>query len=349
MSRTLGRILLTSLLALGATLPAAATAAGCDAGISLACTGLVPPADPAPDPEPAPPPDPAPPQPEPEPAPTPSGPATEEGTTVEHAIERLRTLIDAERRTHGLGDLASRSDLSAVAATHSRSMAERGELRHNDDLFTAATKDRLGLRLVGENVAANGSIDDAHRRLMASAGHRANLLSASFAQFGLGVARAGNTWFITEVFATPVAPRPAPRPTATPAGASPSALRRAVAPPPGPAATDRSPSSAAAPAPSGAGSTIAVSLEVPAPSGAASSPPAPAGPGPARSGASRAPVSVALVLLLGVVGTFALAPTLRTMLLLQITAVLSTFRAWTRRLRLLRAVAGLRPRRLGAP
>lgn len=337
------------LVALGLSAPGAALASACDDGtLSLSCTGLVPSPEPEPEPEPEPQPEPKPePQP-PAPPPEPDGPAAEEIATDGHAVDRLRSLIDAERRSHGLSGLEARSPLSDLAAAHSRSMAERGELWHNDDLFTPATKDRLGLRLVGENVAANVSIDDAHRRLMASAGHRANLLSASFQQLGIGVARAGNTWYITEVFATPATRRPTAQPTAVPAATSPSAVRPPAAPPSTAAAAAGATSPAPPPVPASAGSMVAVSLDVPAPSGAAPSL-ASARPVPDRSSPSRAPAVVAVALLLGVAAAVMLVPNVRSTLVAHKSADLSTFPAWTSRLQLLRAVVGPRLRRLGAP
>jgi uncharacterized protein YkwD len=353
---TLGRILLALLVALGVTNAGAATAAECGDGISLACTGLVPPAAPEPEPEPEPAPEPEPqpepersPDPEPGSAPKPEPASASQGTTDGQAVDRLRSLMDADRRSRNLGTLASRSALSEIAVAHSRSMAERGELRHNDDLFTPATKARLGLRLVGENVASNVSIDDAHRRLMASAGHRANLLSASFVQVGIGVARAGNTWFITEVFATPVAPGAAARPAGPAGGAGPTAARAPLASSPGPAATDVAPPSPTAPESPGVGSVVAVGLEVAAPSSVVPSSPASDRRVAVRPGASWVAVLVAALLLLGVATASVRVPSMRSMLTTQNSAVLSTFRTWTNRPRLLRAVVGLRPRRLGAP
>ena len=350
MNRTLGRFLLVLLVALGVTSPGAARATGCDeAQLSLSCTGLVPAPEPEPEPEPAPPPEPAPePEPTTPPEPQPEAPADHDVATDGQAVERLRSLIDADRRAHGLGALATRSPLSDVAVAHSRSMAERGELWHNDDLFSRATKDRLGLRLVGENVAANGSIDDAHRRLMASAGHRANLLSASFVQLGLGVARTGTTWFITEVFATPSSSGgPAPA-TAVTTGASPAGRRPSAAPPSPATLSDGAPSPAAAPAAAGA-AAIAVHLEVPVPADAASSSMPAARSTAVRTSLRWAPILLAALLLVGVTAMAMLVPHVRSTLVTHKTAVLSRFNTWRSRPHLPRAVVGPRPRRLGAP
>lgn len=184
--------------------------AACDPGLGAvlcpppptpAPPGAQPPPDmpaPAPSPTPAPAPSPAP---EPEPAPAP----TRASRPVGEAKARLVELINGSRAEAGLTALVTRDDLDEIAASHSADMAAARRLFHNDDLFTEATKKRLGAKAVGENVASNSSIDDAHRRLMASPDHRANLLSPSFTRLGLGLVDADGTWYLTQVFITPVA------------------------------------------------------------------------------------------------------------------------------------------------
>lgn len=313
---------------------AAASADDCEGSISLSCTGLLPPPPetaPAPEPEPAP-----------APAPAPSEPAPADGLTAEGAVDRLLSLIDADRRALGLAGLAETATLAGVADTHSRSMADQGEIWHNDDLFTEATKARLGIRLVGENVASNVSIDDAHRRLMASPGHRANLVSSTFVQVGVGVARAGDTWYITEVFATPVAPAAAP--------ASGAPTTRSPARPPAPSVVPAAPEGApAAPAPSlvtdaeGPGETPATvaapsPAELPVPPSVATRAAA-----PARSlAATGAAIALLAVAGLGLWARTPVRPDLR------LNHVSGRMGAWMRST--LRPAAGLpHPRRLGAP
>ena len=121
--------------------------------------------------------------------------------------------MSASRAEAGLTAPARRDDLDRLALDHAHRMAARREIFHNDDLFTPATKQRVGANRIGENVAVNTSIDDAHRRLMASPRHRANLLDPGFTVIGLGVARDRNgRLFVTEVF---IEPRTSTRPAAT--------------------------------------------------------------------------------------------------------------------------------------
>ncbi|MEA3078453.1 MAG: hypothetical protein QOF60_3361 [Actinomycetota bacterium] len=151
--------------------------------------------------------------------------------------ERLFELVSSERAAAGLQPLAWSDDLVVVADEHSARMAEAHDIFHNDGLFTVAAKARMRARVVGENVAMNASIDDAHRRLMLSDGHRHNILDGSFDRLGLGLAYSGTSWFVTEVFVqTRAAAAPAPAPVAAPVAAPapvvapPAAPRAAPAP-----------------------------------------------------------------------------------------------------------------------
>ena len=199
-----------------------------------------------PPPPPPPPPEPQPaPQPAPEPAPAPE-PQPDPGPRPA-AVARILVLMNGERAAHGLPAFVLRDDISALSAPHSQAMAEKGDIWHNDGYFTPAVKQRLDARLLGENVARNTDVDDAHRRLMNSPGHRANILDARFAFVGLAVYDDGwDNLYVTQSFVQPLpaaAPKPAaaterPRSvpsTTTPPSAPPTTAASASAPEPAPA------------------------------------------------------------------------------------------------------------------
>lgn len=219
-------------------------------------------------------------------------------TSVE-AARRLFDLVNAERQKAGLGALTSRDDITAIAVAHSQRMAEAGDIFHSDSFMSAAVKSLLGAGVRGENVAYNGDIDAAHARLMASPGHRANILDGRFSVAGFGVVRhADGRWFITQDF---IQPAGAPRSVAPVASRS-AAPPRAAAPRPVAPAAKASPAPTAAAAPP---TTVAV----PAPAPEAE--PAPAPPlvvetsAPAailevdRAGSVTGPLTGAAVVLLG--------------------------------------------------
>lgn len=147
---------------------------------------------------------------------------------VPEAAQRLLDLANAERRNAGLGGLSSRDDIVAIALAHSQQMAQAGDLFHSDSFFGSAVKNLLNAAVRGENVAYNGDIDNTHARLMASPGHRANLLDARFSVVGFGVVKAADgRYFVTQNF---IQPAGAPRAAATPRLAPTAASRQAPVP-----------------------------------------------------------------------------------------------------------------------
>ena len=177
--------------------------------------------------------------------------------TAPEAARRLLDLTNAERQRAGLGGLTHRDDVAGIAIAHSERMAQSGDIFHNDNFFGTAVKNLLNAGARGENVAYNGDIDAAHARLMASAGHRANILDGRFSVAGFGVVQAPDgRYFITENFIQPAgAPRAAaPRPARTAAPAPAPAPKRVAAPAPARAAaapptTGASPTTVAPPPP----------------------------------------------------------------------------------------------------
>lgn len=169
-------------------------------------------------------------------------------STVE-AARHLFDLVNAERLKVGAGALTPRDDLTAIAVAHSERMAQSGDIYHSDSFMSAAVKRLLGAGVRGENVAYNGDIDNAHFRLMESAGHRANILDRRFSLVGIGVARhPDGRWFITENFIQPAgAPRSAaPGASRSAAPARPAAPTTTAPPPP---TTPAAPTNLPAPVP----------------------------------------------------------------------------------------------------
>jgi uncharacterized protein YkwD len=241
---------------------------------------------PSPDPVPQPQPQPQPaPQPAPEPQPEPEATGGQQAVPAGHqpaAVNRILVLMNNERRAHGLPQFTSRDDIGATSSKHSEAMAARGTIWHNDAYFTAASKARLDAALVGENVARNPEIDDAHRRLMDSPPHRANLLDRRFTVVGLAVYRSSTgSLYVTQNFVQPNS-----RAAEAPRGATPA---KASAKPSAPAPAAPTPS-APAPAPVAEAAPVVPTAEVLA-----------AGPGPellaapvalGAGGGSHTPIAV---------------------------------------------------------
>jgi uncharacterized protein YkwD len=152
---------------------------------------------------------------------------------AEVVAQRLFVLLNQERAAHGLATLARRTEIDTIALAHGRRMAERGDIWHNDAYFTPAVHNLLDAQLLGENVAMNNSVEDMHRRLMASPHHRDNILDGRYRQVGIGVGVADNGWlYAAEDFVQPRAGSAPPKTTA--AGPTPPApaVTSTTAPPP---------------------------------------------------------------------------------------------------------------------
>lgn len=230
---------------------------------------------------------------------------------VPDAAQRLLDLANGERQRAGVGPLAMRGDIVSIALSHSETMAKAGDIFHSTSFFTSAVKRLLGASASGENVAYNGSIEDAHNRLMNSAGHRANILDGRFNTAGFAVVRVPDgRYFITEDF---IQAAGAPRAAAAPRPAAPVVSRKA-APAPAPKPAPAPPTTAApttttvAPPTTAAPSTAAPTAATPAvPLDATSS--AVAATPVNHDGEVTAPLGgVAAILLAGAVGACCVVP-----------------------------------------
>ncbi|MEX2660043.1 MAG: CAP domain-containing protein [Acidimicrobiales bacterium] len=185
-----------------------------------------------------------------------AGPASAQEARVEDGAgaARLLELMNRDRAGAGIGPLAMRGDVTSVATGWSHRMADAGALSHNDDYFTSGSRQRLGAKSLGENVAYNESVDDAHARLMASSGHRANVLDPKFTVVGISVVRTPNgTNWVTQNFVQPNA-----APVAAPVVAAPVAAAAAPTTTAAPA-----PTTTAAPAPTATAAPAPTTTEAP--------------------------------------------------------------------------------------
>ncbi|HEX7165618.1 MAG TPA: CAP domain-containing protein [Acidimicrobiales bacterium] len=171
------------------------------------------------------------------------------------AAARLLVLINQERVAHGLAPLGVNAVAVEVAQSWSAHMSDTDTLAHNNGWFTPASKQRAGASFVGENVAFNPDLEDSHRRLMNSPGHRANILSTRFHQVGIAAVLGPTGWWVTQDFVQLAAVAPAPPPTtAAPAPApAPAPVKPAPVKPPAPPTTTppttAAPTTTAAPPP----------------------------------------------------------------------------------------------------
>ncbi len=124
------------------------------------------------------------------------------------AESQLVALVNEERATAGLPGLTIDPRLIPVARQHSEEMFRLRYFGHQSPV-SGSPFDRLdaaGIKYsrAGENLAYAQSVAVAHRGLMQSEGHRANILRPEFTRIGIGAISAGAYGkMFTQMFLTP--------------------------------------------------------------------------------------------------------------------------------------------------
>lgn len=121
---------------------------------------------------------------------------TQKELTIDETSEKdMFQLVNQERKTKGLKELVWDSEIQMAARSHAKDMFERGYFAHiNPEGLSPAdrlTKAGISFTITGENLALAPSVGIAHRGLMESPGHRANILSEDFGRVGIGVIDGG--------------------------------------------------------------------------------------------------------------------------------------------------------------
>lgn len=132
----------------------------------------------------------------------------------------LVSRINSERTSRGRRAYAVRGDLTSVARTHASRMAARRDIYHNPNLGSEVRN----WQALAENVGKGGDATSVHNAFMGSSGHRANILSSTYTEVGVGTATGGDgLLYVVEIFrkpngsvATPPATRTETRRPATP-------------------------------------------------------------------------------------------------------------------------------------
>lgn len=108
---------------------------------------------------------------------------------------RMLELVNKERVAAGLKPLAPDPELTEVARRHSADMFARGYFAHDTsdgrDPFDRMREANVRFVTAGENLALAPTVQVAHRGLMNSPGHRANILNKDFGRAGIGIVDGG--------------------------------------------------------------------------------------------------------------------------------------------------------------
>ncbi len=108
---------------------------------------------------------------------------------------RMLELVNQERVAAGLKPLAPDPELTEVARRHSVDMFARSYFAHDTpegrDPFDRMRAANVRFLTAGENLALAPTVQVAHRGLMNSPGHRANILYPQFGRVGIGILDGG--------------------------------------------------------------------------------------------------------------------------------------------------------------
>lgn len=104
-------------------------------------------------------------------------------------------LVNAERAKAGLPALQVDMRVVQTARVKSQDMITYNYFSHDSarlgSPFDQMRRAGIQYRTAGENIAGNQTVEAAHRALMNSPGHRANIMSRSFTKIGIGIIKGG--------------------------------------------------------------------------------------------------------------------------------------------------------------
>jgi len=120
-------------------------------------------------------------------------------TDLDAAEKTILTRTNALRAASRRAPLVRQASLDAVALRWARQLATGGSFRHNPNLTSQIP---AGWRAAGENIAWTTAADatSLYTQWKNSAGHRANMVSASYNRIGLAVVKVGNRSYGVQVF-----------------------------------------------------------------------------------------------------------------------------------------------------
>ena len=117
--------------------------------------------------------------------------------------KKVVELVNAQRARYGLSALTLNTELSAIARAKSQDMRDKNYFSHTSPTYGSPfdMMKSFGIRYntAGENIAYGYKTPEAVvNGWMNSAGHRANILNASYKEIGVGYVADGNYW--TQMF-----------------------------------------------------------------------------------------------------------------------------------------------------
>lgn len=120
---------------------------------------------------------------------------TAEFNIDEEAEKTMVGFVNKEREAQGLSQLKFDGSLRKIGRSHSADMFTRGYFSHyspeGKTVADRAVDEGIDYLVIGENLAYAPNAELAHKGLMNSEGHRANILSKDYHKIGIGVMDGG--------------------------------------------------------------------------------------------------------------------------------------------------------------
>jgi len=117
---------------------------------------------------------------------------------------QMLALLNRERSVAGLSPLQSDSSLVKAARLKAQDMVDKHYFSHNSPTygspFDMLKTFGISYTFAGENLAMAASAASAHNALMASPGHRANMLNSNYDRVGIGIAMSGRYRYCVQLF-----------------------------------------------------------------------------------------------------------------------------------------------------
>ncbi|KAB3537322.1 hypothetical protein F8154_03255 [Alkaliphilus pronyensis] len=128
-------------------------------------------------------------------------------STIENyssSVELMLELVNQERVKNGLNELELHQELTNVAHKKSVDIVENNYFSHTSptygSFYQMVYDAGISFTQVGENLAKARDVKKAHVLLMASTGHRANILNPNFTHIGLGIVKDKYGVVVTQLF-----------------------------------------------------------------------------------------------------------------------------------------------------
>jgi len=105
--------------------------------------------------------------------------------------QQMLDLVNRERAKKGVKPLTADSRLVKAARLKSQDMIDNDYFAHESAKYGTPSElvaaQGVSYHYVGENLAMSGTVEQAHRGLMGSPGHRQNILNPKYSRIGIGI------------------------------------------------------------------------------------------------------------------------------------------------------------------